>query len=480
MTEEPANDRQPEPEEPSYDDAKNDAVEGEAGPRKSFLLPFPRAPIAGTELSIRSPSFGQVKETWKDVADDGIGNREFTVHLVQRQLDQRVPVEEVRSWPDEQLMAAAEGYLSLTTRESDLDDQEDESEAEAEGEASDDAVDGDQEADEVEDPAPEPLTFEGFRAEIRQQGLRRSKRMTKTIQGIIDLGKVNTAKYSELMELDPSLLSGLSTGAGVKAALDKINALGGVDAFKTLDLSKLTSIARLEPFVGLDPAKLAALSDTGKIGASLSKMMADQEAMERFSQPIQLPIREPEPWSTIDIVAPVRPEVGLLEQVAETLERTDDRHARTSDHQIQVMTEQATMLKNQGELLTLMLAGTKAQGELLTALLANAMDQSDATKGLLATGKEQSEKTQGLLDDAKGQKWTRWVMLAAAVAAALYASGILHPFGAAAPSTPAPIVNPSPVAPSPTGTPTPTLAPSPSPTSSSAPSAAAPSRSVKP
>ena len=66
----------------------------------------------------------QDSETYMDMANEELDDREFTVCLVQRQLDQGISIEDVRCWADEQLLAAAAAFLSLDTGEEDEDAEE--------------------------------------------------------------------------------------------------------------------------------------------------------------------------------------------------------------------------------------------------------------------------------------------------------------------------------------------------------------------
>lgn len=119
VTDESTPEPQPAPEEPSSDDVPRDAPEGEIRLPRPFLAHFARAPIPGTDFTIRAPSIGQDSATYKDMANEELDDREFTVCLVQRQLDQDLTLEDVRSWTDQQLLGAANAFLSLDAGEDD-------------------------------------------------------------------------------------------------------------------------------------------------------------------------------------------------------------------------------------------------------------------------------------------------------------------------------------------------------------------------
>lgn len=520
-------------EEPSHQgdgaapgDGEEDAAgEGEAGAQagaeasrpKLIHLMFRRVPIAATELELREPNVGQSDQTDDDVVDEEFDDREFTVRLVHRQLVDGPAIEVVRAWPDHRLLAAAEAYLSFDL-ERDEPDEAAGSEADAQGAAASDEAEATSEAAaaarDPETPAPvvepteatdevdqEPLTFSSFRDEMRAQAKRRAARYSGTILGIVNLAKENTEAIARLMKTNPAFsgelakaieplanykpfggmdLAKLGGIANYKpfAGLDiaklterKINPFGGADIFKIaqekltpfggMDLDKYKSITGLDALKGVDTEKLAGLTGTTKIGESLARMAADnQAAIEQFSRAIEMPkVRAIEPETTMRPVPLTRNiQNELLSDVGETLEKMHSDQLQTSGQQIEVLVEQTTVLKG--------------QGELLTAMLATAKDQGGVISELLDTSKKQGTAIAGLLADAKGQKWSRRVMLwatviaaIAAVVAALYAGDILRPFGVAGPApTTSPIVNLSPVAPSPTlaPTPTPKVEPSPS------------------
>ena len=402
MSDESTPEPQPTPEEPSSEAAPQDATEGEAAPRKGFLAHFPRAPIPGTDLTIRSPSVGQDSAIWKDMANEELDDREFTVCLVQRQLDQDLSIEVVRAWSDEQLLAAGDTYLSLRTSEPDLDEddeEEDEEGEQAEGEgestAADDNAQVPVEDTTVEDrpievdAVSEPLTFTTFRDAIRRQGARRAKRLKKLMSGIVSL--TNGA-------VSPTF------GAALKG-IDMTAYKTAMNSFAGLDLSKIAGAMGSNALRGID---LAGLTGTTKMGDTLKKMMADAQAAQKFSMPsLDLHVPEAETYRTFTVAPIVRPEIRLLQGVTESLEKMHDDQVRLAEDQIDVMTQQGKLIKDQGEALA------------------------------------------ALVSDAKGQKWNRRAMLwatilmtIAAIVAAFLAGGILRPFGAASLATPGPIVSP--------------------------------------
>jgi hypothetical protein len=408
VTDQPTPTPPPKPEESDAEGAGEAPADGgaEHAPRKSYVMRFPRAPIPGTELAIRSPSFGQHSETAVDVANDELDDRAFTVRLVVRQLDTDVTAGEVEAWPDAQLLAAAQGYLSLTAR--------------GQGDDDDQGEDGDVVSDELAEP--DTLTFTSVRAAIRRDNERRTRKMRKLIEGIGSLADSNAARFSELLKVNPDIFKTVDPPKGID-----IGKLTGADAFKNLGVMK-----GLDAFKGID---LAQLSGTSKIAESIAKLAADTTAMERIAgSKLKLPEI---PMSTLEhqpmtYIGPlVNPEVRLLEEVTETLERMHDDELRTSEGQIAVLVEVTTLLKKQGLALEV------------------------------------------LVNDTRGQKWPRRALLATAVTAAIaavlalaYSAGILRPLDAApamvSTPSPTPIVTSSPT-PAPTATRTATQRPSPSP-----------------
>ena len=420
MTDQPTPTPPPEPEDADTEGEATADGAAERALRKPFVMHFPRAPIPGTELAIRSPSFGQHSETAIDVANDELDDRAFTVRLVVRQLDADATAGEVDAWPDAQLLAAAQGYLSLTAR--------------AQGDDDDQGEDGEVEGEELAEP--DTSTFAGVRAAIRRDNERRGRKMRKLIDGIGKLADSNAARFSELLKVNPDIFKTVDPLKGLD-----IGKLTGADAFKNLGVMK-----GLDAFKGID---LAQLSGTSKIAESIAKLAADTTAMERIAgSKLKLPgipmsTLEHEPMTYIGPL--VKPEVRLLEEVTETLERMHDDELRTSEGQIAVLVEVTTLLKKQGLALEV------------------------------------------LVNDTRGQKWPRRALLATAVIAAIaavlalaYSAGNLRPLDAApavvATPSSTPIVISSPSA-APSSTPTATQRPSPLPRSSPS---AAPSGSATP
>jgi len=372
----------PEPEEPSGDDAATETAEAGTALPRGFLAHFARANVPGTELTIRAPSARQASDSHKDAASEDLDDREFTVALVQRQLDQELSLEDVRAWDDEQLLDAADAYLLLNTEGEEAADVEEGAQEPADGEADDD------ETEPKGDVEPEPLTFASFRNAIREQGARRAKRMTELFDRI----------------------STLTTGALSPSVAAAMKGIAGVD------FSKITGSFASNALAGID---LKALAGTSAMGDSLRKMMADTQAVQKFALPaMSVPrldrhVPAPEPLRTFTVAPVVRPEIGLLREVNESLEKMHDDQLRFDEHQIEVLTQQ-------GELL-------KAQGAALEALVI----------------------------DAKGQKWNRLitivatiVMTVATVVAVLFAAGLLHAAGTTSPGSPAPVASAAPAAPS--------------------------------
>jgi hypothetical protein len=380
---------QPTPEEPSSEGASEDAVEREGRLPRPFLAHFARVPILGTDLTIRAPSIGQDSATYKDMANEELDDREFTVCLVQRQLDQDASIEDVRSWTDAQLLAAADAFLSLDTGES---DEQDDAQEPLEGEVI--------EAEPDVDADLEPLTFASFRAAIRQQSVRRAKRFKSLIAGIEALSN--------------SAISPIMTVA--------TKGLESLDAYKLafppmagMDLSKIASGFGSSALEGID---LKALQGTSAMGDSIKKMLMDTQAVQKFNMPYLPPLEmrtsSPAVYEPFHFTPVVRPEIGLLQSVGESLEKLRDDQARLAEDQVAIQTQQGQLMKVQGEAL------------------------------------------KALVSDARDQKWPRRAMLGvavvtmvAAIAAAFLAGGIIRPFGAGPAASPAPIVTSAPVAPSP-------------------------------
>jgi hypothetical protein len=396
---------QPTPEGPSSEVVPGDAADGEAAPGTGFLAHFPRAPIPGTDLTIRSPSVGQDSAIGKDLANEELDDREFTVCLVQRQLDQDLSLGDVRAWTDVQLLAAADAYLSLRTSELGDDEEDDEDveagdQAEGEGEvtaAEDDSgatvADTTVEETTVEaDAEPEPLTFAAFRDAIRRQGARRAKRFKKTMERILALTN------------GPMFIAGSRVGDVLKG-VDLTAYKTAMNPFAGLDLSKITGVMGSDALRGID---LKGPSGTTTMGDTLKKMMADVQAAQKFTVPsLDLHVPAPDVYRPLHIEPLVRPEIGLLRGVNESLEKMHDDQVRFAQDQLDVMAQQGVLIRDQGE------------------------------------------KLEALVSDAKGQKWNRramlWftaIMTIAALAAAFIAGGIIRPFGSTSVVTPAPIVSP--------------------------------------
>lgn len=388
MSDESTAEPQPAHEEPPGDEATTDAPDAGSALPRGFLAHFARATIPGTELTIRAPSARQASDNYKDAANDELDDREFTVRLVQRQLDQETPIEDVRSWTDDQLLDAADAYLSLDTGYGDEQAVEEGAQEPVEGEPDE----GD--ADDV-DAEPEPLTFAAVRDDIRQQGVIRGRRLKEMITGISSLTSG---------AMTPSLAAAMK-GLDMAAYKSAIAPLAGVD------LSRIAGPFAGNALAGID---LKALAGTSAMGDSIKKMMGDIEKAQKSVVPMsslpELRAWTPEVYAPIRVTPVVRPEIGLLQGVNESLEKIHDDQVRLAEDQIAVMTQQGQLIKNQGE-----------------ALVA-------------------------LVNDAKGQKWSRrallWLTVVIAVTGivlAFLAGGLIRPFGAGPEATSAPVVTTSPV-----------------------------------
>lgn len=432
-------------------------IDGQPVQVKTWARHFPRAPIPGTGLSVRGTSIGQDREMFRDATDEELDDREFTVRTVHRQLDQERPIEDVRGWSDELLLDAGEAFLTLdTTTDEDeepvdeegvdgqavegADDEAGETEAgEVQaGDADDDAGPDEPGAPDTEEEAElEPLTFELFRDEIKQMGVRKARRMKRMIQGIAGLANNNANQIANILKQNPALNGKLGDvfGSGMARQMDALRTAFGSDLYKGIDIGKLTTGgAMADALKKLDTAKIAGLGDTSRIGMGLSKAFLDTNVLASMGKAIDRPaIGNPSIGRVrpelFDIGPIVRPEVGLLEDVVETLDRMHTDEVRTAEAHLEVMVEQTRLLK--------------AQGEALTALV----------------------------NDVRGQKWPRRAVLLTTVIAAIaavfavaYSAGVLRPVGGAAlDPSPSPAIS-APPAPSASAAPSPTSAqPSPVP-----------------
>jgi hypothetical protein len=373
---------------------------------------------------------------FEDSTNDELDDREFTVRLVQRQLDGDVPLDEVRAWPDEQLLAAADAWFELDTSDQPIYGEaaadDDRGEADADDAANDDDdradVDGEDAGDE-----PERLTFAGVRDEVRQIGVRKARRMQGTIKGILELSNKNAAQVRELMKMPGfSTKLGNPFGAGLASQMKVIQDTYG-PLMRGIDASILgPSTVISDAMKALDVGKLGGLGDTSRIGAGLGKALSDRLAGEGLTQAMP-ELGRPTP-TYVSLPPFVRPEVRLLGEVSdrladvsETLEKMHDDEAKDAQTRLEVMVEQSRLLKAQGDALT------------------------------------------ELVNDAKGQRWSRRMVLitsviaaVASVGALLYAAGVLRSGATAAsaePSIPpaaatAPANPPASPTPAPTATPT--------------------------
>lgn len=217
------------------------------------------------------------------------------------------------------------------------------------------------------------------------------------LRGYKPFGSLDIAKLTE-PKINPF------GGDIAKIAQEKLTPFGG------LDLDKDKSITGLDALKGVDTARLAGLTGTRKIGESLARMAADnQAAIEKFGRPIESPkVRARESEMAIRSIPPIWDiQNELLSDVGETLEKMHSDQLHTSGEQIEVLVEQTTV--------------PKGQGELLTAMLATAREQGGVVSELLDTSKKQGTAIAGLLADANGQRWSRRVMLWATVIAAIAA-----------------------------------------------------------
>ena len=246
------------------------------------------------------------------------------------------------------------------------------------------AVEGDAEGDTEPEVEAESLTFAAFRDAICEQGARRAKRLSELFAVISSLttGALSPPVAAAMKGIDM---------AAYKAA---ISPLAGVD------LSKITGSFASSALAGID---LKALAGTSAMGDALKKMMADTQAVQKFPAsalpPLNMRTRVPAlemgtrvPLVPIRFTPEVRPEVGLLRGVGESLEKMHDDQVRLAEDQLAVLTEQGQLIR--------------AQGEALAALV----------------------------DDVRGQKWSRRTMLWLTVVIAV--TGLALAFLAGASSAP--------------------------------------------
>jgi hypothetical protein len=385
--------------------------------RPAPKLPMPRfarRPIPGTDLTIRASSHGEYMAILEDAGNGELDDREVTVRAVHRQLDGDVAVEEVRAWPDERILLAADICIPLEVRA-------DVKPPTVDDDSPSPPVGADVGLDDMADPATEPRTFASFRELIREDGRRRAERWQKTRESVLSIG------------------TGFTLGRELTAQMKEIQEAMDL-GLKKSGLSDLDSFKDAVP--GLDVSRLAGLKDLDWARAGLRKGLFDEgatEELERLRRTLATPPIEPHrsPVSHFEPIPVTRPEVDLLEEVAETLVMTHDHVVRTSGWQFEQTVEQ-----------------TRLQSE-------------------------QREELRFLKLDIEGQKLSRRVTLATAVVAAiagvaatilavfalLYAAGIWKPVGSSSSPSPSPTSSEATPAPSAAASsPTPTMRPTVRPT----------------
>jgi hypothetical protein len=264
---------------------------------------FAAQPIAGTPWSVRAASIGQTQEIFDDAADAALDDREFAVRAVQRQLlaEPALGLEDVRSWDDERLLAAARAMLSfppLRVR-----------------------VNG---VEQPADPAdavviPEPLTFASFRQALPA---RPKRMMTELTRRIAELGTPQMSKIFEVLRDSPAFTMKLPHLAGINEAA----------------------------------ATALALSDTGAIARSLGNLRITTEAMERLTKPIELPVSAPLRVGPFPIY---HPEVDAIDSLGERLKTVARVQATADRQQLETMTTQAELLRDQGQVIGMVVAELK-------------------------------------------------------------------------------------------------------------------------
>lgn len=236
------------------------AQEPTPGKRGGFRLPVRTQPIAGTEFWVIEATLGGAADVVRDADDLGIDDRDFAVRAVHRQLEGPSPLtfEDVRSWPDERLLAAGRALLSLPQLEV--------------------SVGGSMQP---QDPGqglaiPEPLTFASLREALRAWHRQENERVVAALADV-----ASTLPSAGINNL---IASALRTGSiGANTAL-----IGGR---------------------ALETAKIAANSPIFNGLASLQRSVA---AFDKLVEPIERPSYR----------VPRQPEVVAMERLVQAVSAT--------------------------------------------------------------------------------------------------------------------------------------------------------------
>ncbi len=329
-------------------DAPNLQVVGSAGAPKRPREPkagvqvsslFRSQPIPGTGFSMRDVSVGQAEDMLEDATNAGLDDREFAVRAVERQVrgEPQPSLEDVRAWDDDQLLAAAKAMLSFPPLHV--------------------RVDG---IEQPEDPAdavviPDPLTFASFREAVPARPRRMYSSIADTARRISELGG----------PLATGLLGSKATSDALKTILDsKVGVLGASGKNSAIE-SAMESIRNSPKFNMKLPeldltkgiaAEINGLTDTAGIADSLAKFQVSTRAMEKLSRPIDVPVREP---LRLGPIVPYHPEVDAIHRLGERLEAMTETQAAADREQLEVMTGQAELIRNQGVTISLVVDEVK-------------------------------------------------------------------------------------------------------------------------
>jgi len=285
---------------------------------------FRTQPIAGTSLSVREHSANESDAMLDDDADNELNDREFTVQAVQRQLvgDPAPSIEEVRDWSDQQLLAGARAMLSFPPLRVLIN-----------------GVEQPPEPDEVV-AVPDPLAFGSFREAVTARPKRIYSSLADTARRITELGLPKMASM-----IDTSAFEAIRAQAGTRGALSPGSALGSaLESIRNSPALKM-KLPELD-FMKGTAAQLKSLTDTAAIADSLTKFQATTLAAERLAKPDDFgplePIRMPV------IPPPYQPEVDAIESLGERIEAMAENQARADREQLEAMTAQAELTRDQG------------------------------------------------------------------------------------------------------------------------------------
>jgi hypothetical protein len=322
-----------------------------------LAAPMETQPIAGTELSVREQSVNETDALLADDAEKDLGDREFSVRAVARQLvgDPAPGIDDVRGWGDDQLLAGARAMLAFTPLRA--------------------TVDG------VEQPLdpdamvamPDPLTFGSFREAVTAVPKRWESKLAETARRITELGMprmasidsgvmnaFRAAQSSRLSASGPGSAFGASLAALTKGPLLDIAKSPAFDIVRSkpvLDAIR-NSPARTMKLPAMDLTKgiaerARALTDTAGIAQGLSKLQASTIAAERLAKPIDFGERLREPVlrdsvMTMPAIAPYYPEVDAIDALGGRIDAMAANQARADREALEVMTGLTELVRAQG------------------------------------------------------------------------------------------------------------------------------------